>query len=66
MPAKATLSCPDGCFTVTYRATIDTDDVDDADFLNELGPPTAVQRNTDRCPNCDADVTVDWEETDAN
>lgn len=60
MSAEATLSCPDGCFELTYQASIDSDDVDDRDFLNELGVPTNIARNDSACPNCGQGITVDW------
>lgn len=57
MTATARLYCIDGCFEVEYTAA-------DADTVNELGPPVAVQRARSACPECGGDVTVDWVERD--
>jgi hypothetical protein len=60
MTTEATLTCPNGCFTVEYSGGIDSDDVDDRNFLNRLGVPTKVARGDGTCPNCNSDVSVDW------
>ena len=60
MTATATLACPDGCFQVTYRGSIDDPDTSDREFLNELGVPTKVARGDGVCPNCGTSVSIDW------
>lgn len=64
MTAIAIQSCPNGCFEITYRGTINDDDTTDREFVNEMGPPPSTADG--HCPNCGAPVDVDWADAETD